>query len=66
MPLSSRKVALSASEYLVPRKNTWPTSMPRWMDRAPLPSGEGSPSTTLRRSATSSGSGRSRPQLAPW
>ncbi len=30
--------------------------MPRWICSAPLPSGDGSPSTTLRMSATSSGS----------
>src|SRR5437867_1304178 len=31
----------------------------------PLPSGLGSPATTLRRSATCDGSGRSRPKLTP-
>jgi hypothetical protein len=30
----------------------WPTSMPRQSSRLPLPSGEGSPATTLRMSAT--------------
>ncbi len=30
----------------------WPTSMPRTISSVPLPSGVGSPSTTLRRSAT--------------
>ena len=37
--------------------------MPRWIASTPLPSGDGSPSTTLRMSATRSGSGRSRPQF---
>ena len=40
--------------------------MPRWIASTPLPSGRGSPgATTLRMSATRSGSGRSRPQLTP-
>ena len=38
--------------------------MPRAIERRPGPAGLGSPSTTLRRSATT-GSGRSRPQLTP-
>jgi hypothetical protein len=32
--------------------NTWPTSMPRAMRSVPWPSGDGSPATTLRMSAT--------------
>ena len=47
-----------ASAYLRPSWNTWPTSMPRAMPSVPLPSGEGSPSTTLRMSATSVGFGQ--------
>ncbi len=39
--------------------------MPRHISSVPLPSGDGSPVTTLRMSATRSGSGRSRPQLTP-
>src|SRR6218665_1208430 len=39
--------------------------MPRSIANTPLPSGEQSPATTLRRSATMSGSGRSRPQFTP-
>ena len=38
--------------------------MPRQIASMPLPSGDGSPSTTLRISATT-GSGRSRPQFTP-
>ena len=44
---------------------TWPTSMPRTISSVPLPSGDGSPATTLRRSATLSGSRQSRPKLTP-
>jgi hypothetical protein len=41
LPPSSRYVASMASLYFVPRKNTCPTSMPRWIDNGPLPSGAG-------------------------
>ncbi len=65
LPFSSSTVHFIASAYLRPSWNTWPTSMPRAMPSVPLPSGEASPATTLRMSATTSGSGRSRPQLTP-
>jgi hypothetical protein len=39
----------------------WPTSMPRQSSSVAVAVGLGSPATTLRRSATSAGSGRSRP-----
>src|SRR5438067_1789722 len=53
-----------ACEYFVRSWKMCPTSMPRTMSSFPLPSGLGSPATTLRMSATC-GSGRSRPQFTP-
>ena len=64
LPCSLRKVQFSASAYLVRSWKMWPTSMPRTMSSVPLPSGDASPETTLRISATS-GSGRSRPKFTP-
>ena len=52
LPSSSRKVAFIASEYFVRSWKMWPTSMPRAISSLPLPSGLGSPATTLRMSAT--------------
>ena len=54
-----------ASEYLVPNIKTWPTSMPRQISRVPLPSGEASPTRTLRKSAAMD-CGKSLFQLTPF
>ena len=63
LPCSSRKAQFSAFwAYLVRNWKMWPTSMPRQISSLPLPSGEGSPATTLRMSKNA-GSGKSRPKI---